>query len=256
VVIAGSGGHPEAAGTVTEGYADNGGICIHYEVEGSGPPLVLMHGGARSLQVWRRLGVTEALRERYRLILPDARGHGSSDKPHDSDAYDLRTMASDVVSVLDELGIQTFHYWGYSMGAAIGLGLAGSVPERVRSICLGGTTPNSGEAAARILGSWQPGPDPCPDIDSEAVGAAFVAHARENYLQYAGSLTMPCLFYGGGDDPFFDGADACRQIGTNVRVVTYPGEGHGLRGASRQASELVRDFVSVSELRWQKERSE
>ncbi|MCH7787371.1 MAG: alpha/beta fold hydrolase, partial [Chloroflexi bacterium] len=61
-------------------YADNNGVKIHYEVEGEGPPLVLQHGFTRSLQGWRDNGYVTALKDDYKLIMVDSRGHGASDK--------------------------------------------------------------------------------------------------------------------------------------------------------------------------------
>ena len=68
-------------------YVSNQGVRIYYEIEGSGPPIVLAHGISGSLEDWREVGWVESLRDRYRLILVDARGHGRSDKPHDPGAY-------------------------------------------------------------------------------------------------------------------------------------------------------------------------
>src|SRR5690349_5576708 len=105
-------------------YVNNKGVRIHYEVEGEGPPLVLQHGSAGSLGDWRELGYVEALKQANRLILIDARGHGESDKPHDVAAYDIALRASDVVAVLNELGVREASYMGYSLGGWIGFGLA------------------------------------------------------------------------------------------------------------------------------------
>ncbi len=58
-------------------------------IEGEGPALVLQHGFTESVVDWYEAGYIEALKPNYRLILIDARGHGSSDKPHDPDAYVL-----------------------------------------------------------------------------------------------------------------------------------------------------------------------
>ena len=68
----------------------NDGLRIHYEVVGSGSPLVLYHGLTGSGQRWRDTGYVAGLVEDYRLILIDARGHGESDKPHDQEAYGRR----------------------------------------------------------------------------------------------------------------------------------------------------------------------
>ena len=63
-------------------YANNHGIRLHYQVEGAGPPLVLQHGFSDSLESWYEMGYVTPLKQDYRLILIDARGHGASDKPH------------------------------------------------------------------------------------------------------------------------------------------------------------------------------
>jgi pimeloyl-ACP methyl ester carboxylesterase len=77
-------------------YVNNQGVRIHYEVEGQGPPLVLLPGFTRDLKTWRLYGYVTALKGDYQLILLDARGHGDSEKPHDPQAYNLELMTSDV----------------------------------------------------------------------------------------------------------------------------------------------------------------
>ena len=61
-------------------------VRIYYEVEGQGTPLVLAHGGSDSLDMWRRYGYTDILKDDFQLILFDFRGHGRSDKPHQASA--------------------------------------------------------------------------------------------------------------------------------------------------------------------------
>ena len=122
-------------------YADNDGTQIHYHVEGNGPPLVLHHGFTSSLKNWYAYGYVEPLKADYQLILIDARGHGESDKPHDPAHYDLRLRVNDVVSVLDDLGVDKAHYLGYSMGGRIGFGIAIHAPERLNSLIIGGMHP-------------------------------------------------------------------------------------------------------------------
>ena len=59
-------------------HANNQGVRIHYEVEGDGPPFVLLHGGLSNLEVWYEIGYVESLKKDYKLILIDARGYGAS----------------------------------------------------------------------------------------------------------------------------------------------------------------------------------
>ncbi len=112
-------------------YVKNQGVRIHYEVEGQGCPLVLHHGSFGSLNDWRESGYVEALRPNYRLILIDARGHGASTKPHDPDAYRMELRVSDIVAVLDDLGVATAHFMGWSLGGYVGYGIAKFAPAAV-----------------------------------------------------------------------------------------------------------------------------
>jgi len=79
----------------------HGGIRIYYQFEGDGEPLVMLHGLSDSQWGLRALGYVEPVKERFRVILIDARGHGYSDKPHDPGAYTPALMAGDVLAVLD-----------------------------------------------------------------------------------------------------------------------------------------------------------
>jgi pimeloyl-ACP methyl ester carboxylesterase len=65
----------------------NQGVRIHYETEGQGFPLVTQHSYTDSMETWYELGYVDALKQTHLVILVDARGHGSSDKPHVTSAY-------------------------------------------------------------------------------------------------------------------------------------------------------------------------
>ena len=107
---------------------------------GRRPPLVLHVGGFQRVQDWRReeVAVAQALRGEYRLILLDPRGQGASDKPHDAAAYTFATRVRDVTAVLDAVGVERAHYWGYSLGALVGFGLAAYAPARCAALILAG----------------------------------------------------------------------------------------------------------------------
>lgn len=117
------------------------GIRIYYQFEGNGEPLVMLHGLSDSQWGLRALGYVEPLKERFRIILIDTRGHGYSDKPHDPTAYTPTLMTGDVLAVLDKLQIQQTHLFGYSLGGWIGLGLARQAPKRLASLTIGGAHP-------------------------------------------------------------------------------------------------------------------
>lgn len=124
-------------------YVSSKGVQIHYQVEGSGPPLVLLHGSFGSLDDWRDFGYVAALRADRTLILMDARGHGKSGRPLEPQEYALALRANDVVAVLDDLGISRADYVGYSMGAWTGTGLRVTLPHGSGRWCSAVPTPST-----------------------------------------------------------------------------------------------------------------
>jgi pimeloyl-ACP methyl ester carboxylesterase len=115
-------------------WAERDGVRIWFEVEGAGPPVLLLHGGAASGEAWRRLGYVDALRDEYRLILIDARGHGRSDRSDDYRTYRPAGHAADTVAVLDELGLEAAAAMGFSMGGSTALAMAGLYPDRIVAV--------------------------------------------------------------------------------------------------------------------------
>ena len=115
------------------------GTGIAYVTAGSGPDVLLHHGFAADHHVnWVAPGVVDAfVAAGRRVIALDARGHGQSDKPHDSAAYENDAMARDVQALLDHLEVEHVDIVGYSMGALVSTRLVPDEP-RTRSCVLGG----------------------------------------------------------------------------------------------------------------------
>ena len=119
-------------------YFDNEGIKIYYEIEGEGPPVVMIHGFSSNLEDgWKQTNWVETLKGNYQLILLDCRGHGKSDKPHRDSDYGLK-MTDDVIKLLEHLSIEKANIFGYSMGASITFLLILRKPEVIISAILGG----------------------------------------------------------------------------------------------------------------------
>lgn len=120
---------------------DSDGVQLYYTDEGSGVPIILVHGfGVHSDLNWRRPGCVGKLRQRgYRVITVDVRGHGRSAKPHTPEAYGT-ALSDDVVRLMDHLGIAKAHLAGYSMGGFITLKTIQRHPDRLLSgiICAAG----------------------------------------------------------------------------------------------------------------------
>jgi pimeloyl-ACP methyl ester carboxylesterase len=112
------------------GRVDVGGVGIEYEVTGDGRPVVLLHGFPDSGRLWRHQ--VPALAEAgFRVIVPDLRGYGRSDKPEDVAAYSMMFLAGDVLTVLAEEKVDRAHVVGHDWGAALAWGLASLAPDRV-----------------------------------------------------------------------------------------------------------------------------
>jgi pimeloyl-ACP methyl ester carboxylesterase len=110
------------------------------EVQTGGLPTVVLHHGfvANADANWLATGVVGALTSAGRkVIAPDARGHGNSEKPHDPDRYGEQRMARDLAVLVDTIEADEIDLVGYSMGAIVSL-LFASSDERVRRLVIGG----------------------------------------------------------------------------------------------------------------------
>ena len=117
--------------TNDQGYVENDGAQIWYSSFGSGSPVILLHGGLGHSGNWG-YQVPALLNRRYRVILIDSRGHGRSTR--DARPYNYELMASDVLTVMDTLGIEKASLVGWSDGACIALVLAAKTPSRVAGV--------------------------------------------------------------------------------------------------------------------------
>ena len=111
---------------------DSGGVGIEYDVTGpdDGRPVVLLHGFPDSARLWRHQ-VPALADAGFRVIVPDQRGYGRSDKPDDVDAYNMLFLAGDIVAVLDDAGVERTAVVGHDWGAAITWALASMAADRV-----------------------------------------------------------------------------------------------------------------------------
>ena len=109
------------------------GLLIHYVEAGAGDPVVLLHGFAQTWREWRR-DVIPALARRYRVIAPDLRGFGDSDKP--IAGYEKRTVAEDVWQLVSHLGLGRIHLVGHDFGAAVAYAFAAAHRDVVRTLTI------------------------------------------------------------------------------------------------------------------------
>lgn len=125
---------------------------VAFDGDAAGPPLVLVNAAGTDHRMWDHN--LRAFGSRFRLIRYDARGHGSSDVP--PSPYMLDRLGSDLVAVLDALGVARAHVVGASLGGLVALWLAARHPERVDAAVFAGTaarigTPQAWEERAALV---------------------------------------------------------------------------------------------------------
>jgi pimeloyl-ACP methyl ester carboxylesterase len=247
-------------------YAEAHGFRLYYEVEGQGPPLILGHGGGDSLEMWRKCGYTDALKDDFQLILFDLPGHGRSDGIDPSgdvpsgegqQQSTRRNRTQDgVVAILDSLEIYRAHYLGYSAGASLGFSLAIHQAERFRSFVLGGMTPyawpetmvkavNISIDLYRLLLAE---PQQYLFRMEKMLGRPLTPEDKDHYLnqdaegRIAGlsaliegpvlsdeelaGITTPCMVFCGELDPFYAGAREAANHMPRARFLALPGLNH------------------------------
>jgi|SRR5579884_3830844 len=212
-------------------FATGSGVRIHYEVEGTGVPLLLHVGFSNVIADCYQFGYVDALKADYRLVMLDPRGHGESDKPHEPDAYSPAQRVADVLTVLDALGLDQVYFLRYSMGGRIGFdpGGAGSAAfpavrdRRGAAICTqlavgtvvraaGSAVPPGGRrsvvaGAERATGALPPERrQRLLAQDPEALAAVYEAFAAVPSLEgELPSFRVPTLVYCGEKDPAHGG---------------------------------------------------
>ncbi|MEM7362475.1 MAG: alpha/beta hydrolase [Pseudomonadota bacterium] len=117
--------------TLQHGFADAAGLNWHYVEIGQGEPVVLLHGIPESWYCWRYQ--FEPLAQHFRVIAPDLKGYGQSDK-RDGD-YSQQNAAHELAVLFEILGLERYYLAGHDWGAGIGKELAALHPDRVIKYC-------------------------------------------------------------------------------------------------------------------------
>ena len=159
------------------------GITIYYRIIGEGDPLVLLHGFTQTGKVWDL--IIDDLATKYKLIIPDLRGHGLSTNP--SDEFTHRQSALDVYALLDQLEIDKFKAMGISTGGMTLLHMATKQQERIEAMVLIGATSYFPEQARKIMRTSSP--DSLPQSQLENIGKNHrrgAEQARSLMAQFSG----------------------------------------------------------------------
>jgi pimeloyl-ACP methyl ester carboxylesterase len=149
---------------VRHDYVNAGGLRMHVALAGpeDAPPIVLVHGWPQNWWTWRR--VIPGLADRFRVIAPDLRGHGWTEAP--KRGYEKEQLASDLLDLLDALGVQRVTWIGHDWGGWTGLLAALRAPERfdrMLAVCIPHLWVGQSLRRAAVLLSYQ-GPISLPLI--------------------------------------------------------------------------------------------
>jgi pimeloyl-ACP methyl ester carboxylesterase len=142
---------PAVAG-VTHRTVQVGDLAVHVAEAGSGEPLVLLHGWPQHWYCWHR--VVPLLADRYRLVMPDLRGHGWTSAP--DGPYDKETLATDLLGLLDALELPQVGLIGHDWGGWTGFLACLRAPERFRAfLALGIVHPFQRPTVGKALQGWR-----------------------------------------------------------------------------------------------------
>lgn len=137
---------------VTHRTVQVGELAVHVAEAGSGEPLVLLHGWPQHWYCWHR--VVPLLADRYRLVMPDLRGHGWTDAP--SGGYDKEQLATDLLGLLDAMELPRVGLIGHDWGGWTGFLACLRAPERFRAfLALGIVHPFQRPTLGKALQGWR-----------------------------------------------------------------------------------------------------
>lgn len=267
-----------AAGALAgEGFVEANGVKFHYLEEGSGPPLVLIHGGSLSVKSWQWL-IPEAAKK-FHVYAYDSRGHGGTENPDGRFSYGL--LANDAAALIAALKLDRPLVVGYSDGGITALMLAFKKPELMRAVVVGGATnkiaanPHYFEGLRTFYGSDTVSMISDAELDALATSHPQMVeryqqiHVREGNPTYWRDLlkqvwstwTTPLTFSGeqlkaikapmlillADKDEFFETRDAValrdKVAGSELAIV--PGATHAMfRDRAGVFNALVLDFLS------------
>lgn len=259
------------------------GIALAWEEKGrsDGRPALLLHGLSQNSGIWGE--TASALAPRFRVLLPELRGHGASGRTEDEADYTVAHLVSDAALVCESLGLRDVVVCGHGLGGTVALRLALSRPELVGALVLVSTpvrpeNPSSGPARMRALLAdvvaergmeaawsvyvedglvgWELDEVPRELVEEwrqeflRTAPAAFVGLAHDVAAQgdlrdEVGRLRVPVLVVIGEDDGAYGPAGReLAQAVPGAELAVIPGGGHSPQVARGEAfNEAVVDFL-------------
>ena len=266
------------------GFADSGGVKIHYVAKGEGPLLVMIHGFPDYWYTWRKQ--MPVLAEHFQVVAIDLRGYNKSDKPEGVTSYAMPKLVGDVKAVVEHFGKRQAVIVGHDWGGAIAWSFAMEHPEMTeRLVILNLPHPNAlrrelannpeqqkasayarrfqqPEAASQLtaegLAFWVKDADARKKYVEAFKRSSFEAmlnyykanYPREPYEQPVNTPKVECsvlMIHGLKDTALLPGGlnDTWRWLEKELTLVTHPGAGHFVQqDAAEFVTEQMRNWLT------------
>ena len=243
------------------------GTSLYYEDHGTGPAVLLSHGYTSTTRMWE--GQVEALRDRYRVITWDMRGHGRSDYPSDPSAYSEAHTVADMAALLDECATDKAIIGGLSLGGYMSLAFYHAHPQRTRALLLFDTGPGykndearegwneSAEKRAsafedRGLDALNLSPEVAASRHRNAEGLALAARGMlvqtdSHVIESLPAIDVPTLIVVGTEDkPFLAATDYMANKISGARKALIEDAGHASNIDQPEAfNSVLEQFLSA-----------
>jgi pimeloyl-ACP methyl ester carboxylesterase len=254
-------------------------LSIHYEIEGSGKPLIILHGMGNNSQSWKKQ--LKGLAKQYTVIAWDAPGYGLSSDPKE-ELREFKQFADVLKGFIEELGYESVLLLGHSMGTAIALDFCYRFPNLVEALIISDATRGSAalsqeenerklknrlnnietltpEEIARLRVKSLLSPEPNPEVVKEVeriyskirpMGYRSVAYSlyHLNNMEILSSIRVPTLVICGELDkvtPVKESQVYHERI-QDSKFVIIPGTGHlCYQEAPESFNAIVLDFLNV-----------
>ena len=228
---------------------------IYYEVNGTGYPVVLVHGFLNTSQNWKRTAVYKALLDAgYKVVILDMRGNGKSGKPHTPEAYANDAEAKDVMGLVTALQLNAYNVVGYSRGSIITARLL-VLDKRISKAVMGGmgTDFTNPEWARRKMFYRALSGDTVKELEplmkrihnDTALDQLALAYQQKEQpstpIQTLQQVKPPVLVICGDKDTDNGNAKALADVFVHSQFVQVPGN-HGAAVATKEFGDAVVAF--------------
>lgn len=233
------------------------GTKIHYQVVGRGKPVVLVHGFISNSAMWQKSALRQALIDAgYQVVIPDLRGNGLSDKPHELKAYQNDAEAKDIMGLMKHLGLTNYAVIGYSRGSIITARLL-VLDKQIHKAVMGGMGtdftnpewPRRKAFAELFSGQAHRHPEFTGALNyakksgADTLALGFLQQAQPSTsTAELGRVKVPVLVISGDQDADNGGAADLAKLFPNATLKTVPGNHDNTAGSEAFAREVV-DFL-------------